>query len=258
MRRILLYALGVLLFALIAWIAFVSVDEVVPFAALDLTDLRMDGRRAVNVDGSGKDGKDGRVLVSFAWRSHTRGARCTRVDDDLRVGVGGEPARAVRLGGGVWVLGEGLPLPFHKCINQALYEIDRALVPGIVGASLSDSRGKPALISAQDLVALPTLVVSSPQPARAGERATIDVMPDTLAVSRLSSTVQRGTTHASPVDGDGHRMSFAVPTQWTAGDDVVRVASDRPAKVLRCQRAPSCDAFGVPVDDDVRFVVAAP
>lgn len=253
MMRVLLYVLGVLLFVLITWIAFVSIDEVVPFSQLELTTLRLDGRRASPAGPPAENAENGRVLVSFAWRSHTRGARCVRVNSDLKVGVGGEPARAVRLGGGAWVIGDVLPLPFHRCVNEALFEIDRALLPGTVGASLGDGRGSPALISAVDLVAPPSLV-ASPQPARVGERAIVDVLPDTLAVSRQPS-VQRSGTPASPVDVAGHRVSFTVPPQWTPGNAPVRVTTDRTATVLRCERAPACYAFGVPVDDTVPFVV---
>lgn len=253
MMRVIAYALGVLLLVFITRVVYVSMDDVVPFARLDLTVLRLDGRRAVaGTDENGRE--NGRVLVSFAWRSHTRGARCVRVKSDVKVGVGGVLARPVRLGGGAWAIGDVVPLPWHRCVNEALFEVDRALLPGIVGASLGDGRGKPALISAVDLVAPPVVVIASPQPARVGERATVEVFPDTLAISR-QPLVQRGTSQAWPVDVERHRISFTVPPRWEPGDAPVRVATDRIATVLRCQRAPTCLAFGVPVDDAVPFVV---
>ena len=258
MKRVILYVVGVLLIVLITWLAYVSVDEDVPFARLELTALRIDARRALDGASGASPGK-GHVLVSFSWRAHTRGSGCVRVDDDLRVAVGGAAARAVRRGGGTWSIDDGVPLPFHKCVNEALYEVDRALLPGNVAASLGDGRGNPALIVARDLMVPPSVVVASPQPAHANERATLEVLPDTLALSRQPH-VQRGASIVSPVDVEANRLSFMVPTAWTPGDAPVRISADRTAAVLRCERAPGvagppCFAFAVPVDDTVPFVV---
>lgn len=257
--RVILYALGVLLIVLFTWLAYVSIDEDVPFARLELTALRIDARRAADSAAEFPAVQKGRVLVSFSWRAHTRGSRCVRVDDDLRVAVGGVAARAVRRGGGSWSIDDGVPLPFHKCVNEALYEVDRALLPGNVAASLGDGRGNPALIVARDLMVPPSVVVVSPQPAHANERATLEVLPDTLALSR-QPLVQRGASIVSPVDVEANRLSFTVPTAWTPGDAPVRIFVDRTAAVLRCERAPGvpgppCFAFAIPVDDGAPFVV---
>jgi hypothetical protein len=253
MMRIIGYALAVLLVALVTWLLYVSIDESVPFAHLELTSLRIDGRRVPA--GAQLDAReDGKVLVSFSWRSHTSGARCVRVRGDLKVGVGGRLAHPVHLGGGAWTVGDGVPLPRHRCVNQAVYEIDRALAPGIVAASLGDGRGQPALISARDLLAPSTVAVTSAQPARAGERAALVALPDTLVISAGAGVVRDGQ-QAWPVDVDANRLSFTVPQQWAAGDAPVRVRAERGAAVVRCDRAPQCFAFGVPVDDAVPFVV---
>lgn len=254
MRIVALLVVAAVVVAL-TYVVWLSTDVRVPFAQLEVTVLSLDARPAAR----GAPDGTGRVFVTVGYRGPTRG-RCVQVKNDVKVAVGGEPARAEHWGGGRWVLGEMTPLPVHVCRNVAVFVLDgRALAPGVVAASLYDGRGRAALVAARDLLAPTSVVVESAQPAERESRAQLAVLP-AIPLAVAGTTIERGGDAAWPVAVDGNRASFTVPTQWRGAGNVMLHAF-RNAATTRCERINQpdikCTANALPVATEVPFDVVS-